>query len=194
MEKLQIVHGSTNEPTGLILNRAEAIANKAWCRSTNVFVLNAQGHVLCHRRSEEKERLPGVWSTHLGGHVNESETYETNALKEIEEEAGIVADKSELLAWRTSPIEHARLWVRDFVLFRDLPVHQFVPQEGEVDEFQWMHVGEIIERATKQPDIWCAGTHDFRIEYACMRAVFTTAHSLGVVELPKTLHSIHPFF
>lgn len=191
MEKLRIVHALTNRPTGVLLNRNEAIASKAWCRSTNVFILNSKGEVLCHKRSTVKERLPGVWVTHLGGHVNDQETYETNALKEIYEEAGIVVGEAELIPWRTSPIEGARLWVRDFALYYDKPIHTFTPQVGEVDEFRWMEVEEILEAEKRNSSLWCAGTHNFRLEYVCMRAVLTAAHNLGIVKLPHSLQIFH---
>lgn len=178
MEKLRIVHPETNKFIGLCLDRDQAIASGAWCRSTNIFVLNNDGQVLCHKRSEKKERLPGVWSTHLGGHVNEQETYTSNAIKEVEEEVGIVVDASRLLPWRTSKLEKARLWIRDFLLVYDAPIHHFVPQKNEVDELQWMHAHEILSASEKDPKKWCAGTHDFRIEYECMQAVRTAMNNL----------------
>ena len=192
MEMLQIVHPETGEPVGGAMPRAEAIAQGAWCRSTNIFVFNAEGHVLCHRRSSSKERMPGVWTTHLGGHVSTFETYESNALKELEEEAGIVADPSRLLSWRTTRIEGARLWAREFVTLADVRVTDLVPQPGEVDEFRWMGLEEIIRHAASGPAKWCIGTHDFRTEYYCMRAALNVADATGAIALPKGLHIWQP--
>lgn len=189
MERLQIVHPETNEPLGISLDRKEAIESRAWCRSTNVFVLDTSGVVLCHKRSIEKERMPGAWFTHLGGHVSEGETYESNALKEVAEESGIQASQVQLLPWRTTKIPTSRLWVREFVMLYDGDPHALVPQVGEVDEFRWMTIDEILEASAKDPHTWCAGTHDFRTEYACMRAVFHAAHALGALQLPQVLHA-----
>lgn len=187
MEMLDIVHPETGESLGAPLPRAEAIAQQAWCRSTNVFVLGPDGRVLCHRRSALKERLPGAWSTHLGGHVSCDETYESNALKELKEESGIDAHPSAVLPWRTVRIDHARLWAREFVTVCDLPESALTPQPGEVDEFRWMTLDEVLSCAAAEPKGWCAGSVDFRTEYHCMRAVLGAAHALGVMAVPQGL-------
>lgn len=190
MENLQIVDVKTGEPTGEHMPRAEAIACGAWCRSTNVFVLNPQGEVLCHRRSSLKERHPSVWSTHLGGHVTEGESFLMNAAKELEEESGIRVAPEALLAWRTSKIESARLWVREFVVMIDPSTIILAPQPGEVDEFQWVSPSDIVRRSKTEK--WMAGTHDFRTEYFCMRAVLTAAHAIGAIRIPDPLRAWHP--
>lgn len=191
-ERLDIVSEETGHLLGHALPRHEAIAQQAWCRSTNVFVVNSKGQVLCHQRSLGKERYPGVWSTHLGGHVGSGETYETNAAKEVEEEAGIRAHPSRLIHWRTTRINRARLWVREFVLLHDAPVDSLIPQPGEVEKFAWYSPEEIMRLAKEQPDLWLAGTHDFQTEYYCMRAALNAVHSTGAVNVPHDLHAWHP--
>lgn len=181
MELLPIVRESTGEPTGACLPRAEAIASGAWCRSTNIYVLDAAGNVLCHQRSQAKDRLPGVWMTHLGGHVGLGETYETNATKELAEEAGILLPERGLVAWRTTRIPRSRLWVREFVTVIDRPVEAFAPQPGEVDRFAWMSPDDIVRAASVVPAAWCAGTYDFPTDYQCLRAAVAAASSLGAV-------------
>jgi isopentenyldiphosphate isomerase len=191
-EELEIVSHDTNELTGIALPRHEAISQGAWCRSTNVFVINNKGEVLCHQRSLQKERFPGVWSTHLGGHVAKGENYETNAVKELEEEAGIISESKRLVCWRTTKIDTAHLWVREFVTLHDVPAESLKPQPGEVDQFAWKSIEEILEAKQREPHMWCAGTHDFRVEYHCLRAVLTAAHSAGAIEVPHGLQAWHP--
>lgn len=184
-ELLSVVHPETGELTGEHLPRAEALKRGAWCRSTNVFVLNASGDLLCHKRSRAKERYPGAWSTHLGGHVSKGETFETNAVKELGEEAGIDVNKKRLFAWRTTRKDDSRLWIREFVTICDSDVDDLVPQPGEVDEFRWMSPKEILRRSARAPrGKWLAGTHDFRTEYQCMLAALNVARSMGAVRLP----------
>lgn len=191
MEMLDIVHADTGHSTGVRLPRAEAIAQEAWCRSTNIFVLNHAGEVLCHQRSLNKERLPGTWMTHLGGHVAVGETYESNARKEIEEEAGIRLAHLPLVAWRTTRVPEVRLWMREFVAVLDLPVEAFAPQPGEVDRFAWLSPEEIARRAASG-ESWKAGTHGFLTDYACMRAAITAASTTGAAPAAEHLHTWHP--
>lgn len=191
-ERLDIVCEETGHPLGHALPRHEAIATQAWCRSTNIFVVNSKGEILCHQRSLNKERYPGVWSTHLGGHVGTGETYETNASKEVEEEAGIRAHPSRLIHWRTTRINRARLWVREFVLLHDAAVESLIPQPGEVEQFLWLSPEEILRQEKENPSLWLAGTHDFQTEYYCMRAVLNAVHAVGAMNVPQEMHSWHP--
>lgn len=191
-ELIEVVHPETNTPTGLVLPRHEIIKNKHWCRSTNVFVMNHDGQILVHQRSLEKERYPGAWSTHLGGHVGHGETYESNALKELEEEAGIIVPKNALVPVRTTKIGVSNLWVRDFVTLYHAPAENLKPQPGEVERFMWMHIDEILRHAEMYPDKWLAGTHDIWTEYHCFRAALTAATSLGAMSSPVGFDHWHP--
>jgi isopentenyldiphosphate isomerase len=164
MEQLEVVCEETGRPLGVYCSRQEAIARGAWCRSTNIFVLNPAGEVLCHQRSLQKERMPGVWFTHLGGHVSKEETFESNALKELEEEAGIIVPATQLLP--------------------DPATYTPVPQPGEVDQFAWLSLDQILSEARRQPGKWWAGTHDFQVEYQCLQAVLTAAHGMQVFKAP----------
>lgn len=190
MEALAIVHPETNAPIG-ILPRAQAIKEQAWCRSTNVYVMNHAGQILCHQRSLQKERMPGVWCTHLGGHVGSDESYEVNALKELQEESGIVVTADQLIPWRTTKIDKARLWVREFVVHIDETAHQLVPQPGEVEQFAWMSADDIIQ-AAKNDTSWCAGTHNFMVEYHCLKTALTVAHAGGKLSADVDLQTWHP--
>lgn len=192
MEHLPIVCESSGERTGECLPRHELLAREEWCQTTNVFVMNSEGQVLCHQRSLQKERLPGVWMTHLGGHVGADETYEENALKELSEEAGIRVDAHELIQWRTTKIPRARVWVGEFVVLKDVSLEALVPQSGEVEKFAWLSVDEILKDAATYPKHWCAGTHDFFVEYHCLRAALATAENMGALKVPTSQRAWHP--
>lgn len=192
MELLPIVSERTGERTGECLPRHDVIARSMWCQTTNVFVLNSHGELLCHRRSPAKERLPGVWMTHLGGHVGHDETYEQNAAKELLEEAGIASAPTELIHWRTTKIPNARVWVREFAVLKDLPFEKLQPQHGEVDCFAWMSIDEILRSSRTNRAAWCAGTHDLFVEYHCLRAALTAAQHVGAIRPETPIHAWHP--
>ena len=187
MEFLSIVHEKSGDLTGDSLPRHEAIAQPAWCMSTNVFVLNSQGEVLCHQRSLQKERHPGAWSTHLGGHVGSDETFEINAHKEVQEESGVTVESHQIIPWRTTKLSRSRLWIGEFVVHLDKHVDSFVPQKGEVERFEWLSPEQIIKRAAQESELWMLGTHDFEVEYHCLRAALNTAHAMGRIALPQYL-------
>ena len=144
--------------------------------------MNSNGEILCHQRSLNKERMPGVWSTHFGGHVTQGETYESNAQKELSEEIGVHIPLQKFLAWRTTKIDKACLWAKEFTVLLNKDVSEMVQQESEVSQLKWISPQEILKLSENNPEMWCAGTHDFLVEYHCLRAVLSVAQSFGMIE------------
>lgn len=188
MEMIATVHPHNGELTGKILTRKELYEQKHWCRTTNIFIFNSEGHVLCHQRSLGKEVFPGVWFTHSGGHVGADETFESNAMKELEEEAGIAISEDMLIPWRTTRKDSHRFWIREFVVVVDVAASDLVPQPGEVEQFQWLSIDDIINNQKNFPELWVAGTHDFITEYNCMRAILSAfAHKKHLSDVHHSL-------
>jgi isopentenyldiphosphate isomerase len=197
-EKLQIVDPITGEPTGECLSRSTVIKEKLWCRSTNIFILNSQGQILCNQRSLSKERFPGAWSTHFGGHVAEGESFKINALKELEEELGLTVNHFHIVPWRTSQKEISRLWIRDFITVYDDALEKLTIQQEEIEKIQWFTPEDIIAELKSEGEAetsrsWLAGTHDFRTDYQCMRAVLTAVLDAGLFNSTyRPLHKWQP--
>lgn len=183
-ELLQIVDAETGEPTGEHLPRKQVLENKLWCRTTNIFVLNSRGQILCHQRSLNKERFPGAWSTHFGGHITEGESFKISALKELEEETGIKVNAFQLIPWRTSKKNVSRIWVRDFLTVFDGAIEDLKIQEEEIEKVEWFDAKRILEELDAENELgasnWLAGTHDFNSDYQCMRAVLTATIDAGI--------------
>lgn len=59
-------------------------------RVSGLWVVDENGLILLQRRSLNKKSQPGVWQIAVAGTVESSETYETNILKEMQEEIGLV--------------------------------------------------------------------------------------------------------
>ena len=201
-ELLQVVDKDTGEPTGELVPRSVLIRDRLWCRTTNIFILNEKGEILCHERSKNKERFPGAWSTHFGGHVVEGESFKIGALKELEEELGLKVNAFQLIAWRTSKKEVSRIWVRDFITVYTGSIEDLVLQASEIDSVKWFSPQEIFEELDAAGERegesveWLAGTHDFNADYQCMRAVLTATIDAGIFggELRSLKHWAPPRF
>ncbi len=195
-EKIQIVEPDTGEPTGELVYRSEIFSRQLWCRTTNVFILNDEGQILCHKRSHKKERYPGVWCTHFGGHVTEGESFRINAIKEMEEEVGMHVQAFQMIPWRTSKKEHSRIWVRDFLTVYNGSLDALRLQDGEIDEVAWFSASEILQKLTMDDPDWqdeLVGFHDFREDYQCLRAALTACLDIGIFGGPfMTLKNWHP--
>lgn len=183
-ELLKVVDPETGEFTGEQLPRKQVFAENRWARTTNVYLINSKGEVLCHQRALNKESNPGAWITHFGGHVGGEDTYEESARVELMEEAGLDIPVEKLLPWRTSRKAKARRWMRDFVTLYDGPLGDIRFQKEEIEQVQWMPATEILERLDNEDvedaENWLAGTHNFKSDYQCMRAVLTAAFYLDV--------------
>lgn len=199
-ELLQIVDPDTGEPTGEHVSRAKLYQDKLWCRTTNIFILNTEGDILCHRRPMDKENFPGAWSTHFGGHIVEGESFKMGALKELEEEVGLKINPYQLIPWRTSKKTGSRIWVRDFITVFEGDISKMKLQESEIMEIAWRTAKEILQsldeegvEISTESVSWMAGTHDFNADYQCMRAVLTATLDAGIFGGDfKPLHKWHP--
>jgi isopentenyl-diphosphate Delta-isomerase len=68
--------------------RAELVRNDIY-RVSALWITNTQGDILLAQRSFSKAHNPGVWGPAVAGTIEEGEDYETNILKEAEEEIGL---------------------------------------------------------------------------------------------------------
>lgn len=61
-------------------------------RVVHVLVFNEKGEILLQKRSKNKDVAPGKWDTSVGGHVSPGEDLISSAIREMNEELGILRD------------------------------------------------------------------------------------------------------
>lgn len=86
-ERIQIVD-EDDQPIGAS-TRQEAWANGSYYRLVQIVLRDEDGDFLLQKRSMEKPLYPGRWTNAASGHVDEGETYETSAPRELAEEIGV---------------------------------------------------------------------------------------------------------
>jgi len=69
--------------------KQEALEHGIRHRIARVFLRNSKGEILMQKRGEHLESRPGKWDQSVGGHVDEGETYEIAAYREMKEEIGV---------------------------------------------------------------------------------------------------------
>ena len=72
-----------------IKERHEIYSERLPYRVCHVIVVNSQWEIALQKRSQKVRFMPGAWSTSAGWHVSSGDTYETSALRELQEEIGI---------------------------------------------------------------------------------------------------------
>lgn len=60
-------------------------------RAAHIFVFNTRGELLIHRRSATKDECPNVCTSSASGHLAAGEDYATAAVRELEEELGLIS-------------------------------------------------------------------------------------------------------
>lgn len=82
-------------------------------RAVHIFVFNSTGEVYVQRRSDGKDKHPGVLDSSAAGHVDPGESYQEAAARELFEELGLRAGIRPVLrvkATELTDMEHVALF------------------------------------------------------------------------------------
>ena len=74
-------------------------------RAVHVLVYRPDGCLYVQRRSYSKDSSPGLWDTSAAGHLNRGEDYLAAALRELEEELGVQAERGLLPLFKLDAVE-----------------------------------------------------------------------------------------
>jgi len=58
-------------------------------RASHILVFNTSGELFLQKRSMKKECCPGLWDSSVAGHLDQGESYEACARRELVEEIGL---------------------------------------------------------------------------------------------------------
>ncbi len=136
--------------------RAEVHATKLVHRAVHVFVFNKRGDLLLQKRSALKDLCPGVWDSSVSGHLDSGEDYDHAAIRELNEEMGIVVEGTPEEIARISPREETG-WehVRLYRVSHDGGPLRY--PSAEVETAQWFPLPEIRQWVTASPGDFAPG-------------------------------------
>ena len=120
-------------------------------RVSALWITNSKEEILLARRAYTKKHDPGQWGPAVAGTVDEGETYESNIVKEAEEELGLknIHFKKESKQKRFGKHKHFSQWFSTIV---DQPIEAFKVQEEEVAEIKWFNKEELANYAKEHPE------------------------------------------
>ncbi|MEK7175320.1 MAG: NUDIX domain-containing protein [Patescibacteria group bacterium] len=120
-------------------------------RVSALWITNSNGQILLARRHHTKVKHPNMWGPAVAGTVEESESYEENIIKEMEEELGI--KNMEIIIGPKVKIDnqyhHFGQW---YTLVVDMELKQFKIQEDEVEEIKWFSPEEFKKQFQEHPE------------------------------------------
>jgi len=147
LDEMLEVYDREGAPTGTLKPRSEVHEDGDWHKTVQVWVCNAAGDVLLQKRQASKIGSPGKWDVSCGGHCIDGETPESGALREIEEELGLVVSEARLqklgtLSY-TSQQGKNNEFIDVFLLELDFDAPPITFQEVEIEEVRAFPLAEI---------------------------------------------------
>jgi len=136
-ELLQVVDAADTPLCGL--PREDVHARKHLHRAVHVLVFNSAGDLYLQRRASTKDTWAGYWDSSCAGHVQEGESYEAAAARELEEELGIRGPLTlvgKLPATEATDLE----FVTVYTITSDEEIH---PNEEEIDEGRFLSIDQV---------------------------------------------------
>jgi isopentenyldiphosphate isomerase len=119
-------------------------------RAVHVLVFNRRGDVFLQKRSMSKDRQPGLWDSSASGHLDQGETYDSCALRELREEIGLVLDGAPLRLFKlaASPeTDQEHVWV-----YRCLAEGPFSLHPEEIERGDWFSAKQVSDWMKKKPE------------------------------------------
>lgn len=128
--------------------RSEIHARGLRHRAVHILVFNENSQVLLQKRSLKKDLNKGLWDTSAAGHVDDGETYDICAPRELKEELGICANLTPLFKLESTPA----LGMEFIQVYRCLHNGPFQFSADEIDEIRWSAQNEVNERVNRNDD------------------------------------------
>lgn len=114
-------------------------------RVSALLVKNMKWEFLLAQRSLSKNNNPWEWSFSVAGTIEQWETYDSNIIKEIEEEIWIY-DLKYKKAFKKRIYWKHNFFCQFYISILDKPIEDFKIQEEELEDIRWFSENEILKK------------------------------------------------
>ena len=128
--------------------RSEIHALQLRHRAVHILVFNQQGELFLQKRSMKKDLNQGLWDSSAAGHVDDGESYNSSAPRELQEELGVNANLLPLFKLNPS----AELGMEFIQVYHCQHNGPFVLAIDEIDEGRWITCQEADQRVVDNDD------------------------------------------
>lgn len=167
MEIFDIVDENGN-PTGKTVERSVAHAEGHRHRTAHIWIarkVDGKWQVLLQKRALTKDSFPGRYDTSSAGHIQAGDEPIESALRELQEELGIVANAEELQFAGTFKIQyesefHNKVFKDCEVAFvyvytGEVDIEKLVIQKEELDCVEWFDMEETLSECRAHNKKFC---------------------------------------
>lgn len=97
MDELIDILDSEGNLTGQTAMKSEAHIKGLFHQTVHIWFYTSDGKVLLQQRGKNKDTHPLLWDVSVAGHIGVGEEVETAAIREVEEEIGLIITKRDLM-------------------------------------------------------------------------------------------------
>ena len=138
--------------------KKEALEKSIAHRIARIYLFNSKGEILMQKRSATVTSNPNKWDQSAAGHVDEGETYEQAAYRELKEEVGIEGIPLKEIAKYYQEETDERRRKRFNMLYMGTYDGDVIPDGDEVSEVKWFLPEELERRMKEHPDEFTQGS------------------------------------
>ena len=142
-DELLFVVDDENHPKKPLF-RHDVIRNQLWRRSAGAMIVDkANDMVLCHQRSKNKDERPNYWVCTFGGKCLASENSVDAAVREVNEELGVILTKNNMNYCQTYKSDERRQFEYVFLIFTNHKKFEYTFDVEEVSSVSWLAIEDL---------------------------------------------------
>lgn len=123
-----------------------------WHRTSDAWIVNKRGMLLCSQRSFAKDSDPGMWDSRFGGHVLASDDYLSSLIKELKEEIGLDIKEGELIEIGLFKSYRKKDFPKQYLLRRDLDATALEFEKDEIERVEWFDFKDVWNNLVVKPN------------------------------------------
>lgn len=141
-------------------------------RAIHVLVFNSRGETFLQKRSLTKDREPGKWDSSTSGHVNSGEDYDASAVRELQEEIGLIVLKT---PERLFKLDACAETDQEFVwVYRCQAEGPFRLHPGEIERGEWFAPEAVTRWMAGKPEDFASA---FRLIWSRLQSASSSCSS-----------------
>ena len=121
-------------------------------RVSSLWLTNNKGEMLIAQRALNKKNDPGTWGPAVAGTVEDGETYESNMIKEIQEELGLKKLRIIFGPKRFHDNNGHKFFGQMFMAQADIKIPDFEIAKDEVEQIKWIKKQDLIDDVKSHPE------------------------------------------
>lgn len=144
--------------TGEICLKSEAHKKGIFHASAHIWIFDTNKNVLIQKRAKNKDTFPNFWDISVAGHISAGEEPIISALREVEEEVGLIVSEDQLsfIGTAKSRIKHHSNLIDNelhyiYICEVDFDIKNSKIQIEEVSAIKSIPLEELIQKI-KEPD------------------------------------------